>query len=57
MAKFKPKKDEQDNETSMTLRLSESLHKRLKKYCKKEEISINKMVAQMIEHCLEDTGN
>lgn len=57
MAKFKPEKNEQDNETSMTLRLSETLHKRLKKYCKQEDISINKMVAQMIEHCLDDTRN
>ena len=57
LAKFKPKKEDTDNDVSITLRLPEDLHKLLKRYCKKEDISLNKMTVQMIEHCLKEVNS
>lgn len=56
MAKFKPKKDSKQQEVAITVRLPENIHKRLTKFSDKEDLSINKMITQMIEHCLNEAN-
>ncbi|EPZ52084.1 HicB family protein [Bacteriovorax sp. BAL6_X] len=55
MAKFKPKK-ESSEDVAVTLRLPKELHSVLKAYAENEELSLNKMIVQMIEHCLEEAN-
>lgn len=56
MAKFKPKKEGKQQEVAITVRLPEDIHKRLAKFSDKEDLSINKMITQMIEHCLNEAN-
>lgn len=57
MAKFKPQKEKKKQEVAITVRLPEDLHKRLDKYAKKENFkTLNKLVLQMIEHCLNENN-
>ncbi|PIP93405.1 MAG: hypothetical protein COV37_15935 [Bdellovibrio sp. CG11_big_fil_rev_8_21_14_0_20_39_38] len=58
MSKFKFKKPEKDKEklVTFTLRMPEELNKRLKDFAEEEEASINEILLQMIEKCLQDNN-